>query len=95
MILKPNVLSRIEVACCRDFQNGASKENGYDIKTIFRNLSNVESTNKEEVLLELLKARPLKTWTEARIFDFLRESDVEEDRYRREMMNDLLMGEGL
>ena len=64
VILKPSILSRVEVACARDIQNGATAENNYNIKHIFRNLEGV--SDKKALLIELLEMRPSATWTEAR-----------------------------
>jgi len=82
VILKPSILNRIQVACAYDIQNGASPENNYDIRSIFRNLQNV--SDKEAVLLELLTMRIPQSWSEARVFGCLTESDVLEDRYRQD-----------
>jgi hypothetical protein len=91
VILKPRILSRVEVACARDIQNGSSAENNYNIKHIFRNLQG--TSDKKTLLLELLEMRPADTWTEARIFGLLRESDVLEDRYRNSSFADQLLGD--
>ena len=53
------------------------------IRSIFRNLQNV--SDKEAVLLELLTiGRIPQSWSEARVFGCLTESDVLEDRYRQD-----------
>lgn len=88
VILKPEVLDRLEVACASDIQNAASGGSSSKIGHMFRNLRDVP--DKEVALLELLRKRPPNTWTEARVFDFLRESDVAEDQYRGETAADLL-----
>lgn len=87
VILKSEVLDKLEVACASDIQNAAS---GGDAKRIERMFRNLQVPDKEGVLLELLRIRPTNTWTEGRIFDLLRQDDIAEDRYRRDMAADSL-----
>jgi len=88
VILKSEVLEKLEVACASDMQNAASGGNVHRIRRMFCNLRDVP--DKEEDLLKLLSIRPANTWVEARIFALLREDDIAEDRYRGDMAVDLL-----
>jgi len=83
VILKSEVLAKLEVACAGDIQNGASGRDIEKISRTFRNLLYVP--NKEGALLELLTMRPERSWTEARMFDLLRGEDVAEDRYKNDI----------
>lgn len=88
VILKSEVLEKLEVACASDMQNAASGGDVPRIRRMFCNLRGVP--DKEEALLRLLSIRPTNTWVEARIFGLLREDDVAEDRYRGDIAADLL-----
>ena len=85
VILKPELLGEITIACAIDFQNAVSrnKRNPEQIKKLFRDLRNPLAGAAQTELLELLRKRPSETWAEARIYRRLFPGDIEEDRYRR------------
>ena len=85
VILKPEVLDKLVIAGAGDIQNIAGWGPAR-IRSALLDLRNLSREEKQAALLQLLEQRPDANPIEARIFDYEREDDVAEDRYRRDFL---------